>query len=129
MPSFMSTTLKSISSPIDLLLSFRTQRSTKECMPMVAYLICLAQHNRVFSDKFKRALSVKSFVFLCDERFSVQVFENARRSHAAADTHGNQPVTSTATFQFSDDTGGQFRAGASQRVPQRNCAAIRVDFR
>src|SRR3954454_10325742 len=60
------------------------------------------------------------------KRILVQVLENSRRTHAAANTHRNHSVAPIAAFQFTNHGCGQFGSGASERMPKRNCSAIRI---
>ena len=56
-----------------------------------------------------------------------EAFENSCRTHAAADAHGYHAVARVAAFQFAQDCGGEFCAGAAQRMAQGDRAAVDVD--
>ena len=58
------------------------------------------------------------------DRVLCGAFENARRAHAAADAHRDQAVARLAAFEFAQDCGGEFRAGAAERMSERDGAAI-----
>ena len=59
----------------------------------------------------------------------LQVFENAGRAHAAADAHRDHAVARVAALQFAQQGGRELGAGAAQRMPQRDRAAVDVDLR
>src|SRR5258708_35164481 len=50
------------------------------------------------------------------------------RAHAAAHAHCHHSITSIAALQLSQDGGRKFCPGATQRMAQRNCAAVYIDF-
>src|SRR5438876_2453693 len=56
-----------------------------------------------------------------------RALENARAAHAAADAHGHQTVALLATTKLVEDGDGQLRARASERMAQRDGAAVDVD--
>ena len=64
----------------------------------------------------------------CHSRMpSSDPFENSRRALAAADAHGDHAVARVAPLHFAEDGRGQFRAGAAERMAQRDGAAVDVD--
>src|SRR4051794_18474757 len=74
------------------------------------------------SDSARRDLEIRSH----SKRILVQILENSRCTHAAPNTHRDHSVASVAAFQFTNHGCGQFGSGASQRMPKRNCSAIRI---
>ena len=56
----------------------------------------------------------------------VQTFENSRGAHAAAHAHGHHAVPRLAALHFLQQPGGQLGAGAAQRMPQRDGAAVDI---
>src|SRR5260370_22274616 len=59
---------------------------------------------------------------------SIQSLEYTRGAHAAADAHRDHAIASVAALQFAQDAGGQFRAGAAERMAQSDGAAVDVHF-
>src|SRR6266853_1520705 len=59
--------------------------------------------------------------------FSLQTLEDAGGAHAATDAHGDHAVARVATLQFAEDSGGEFCAGAAERVAEGDGAAVGVD--
>src|SRR5204863_9316813 len=58
----------------------------------------------------------------------LKAFENAGGAHASADTHRYHSVSPIPTFQLAQNTGSQFRAGATKRMAQCDGATIDVDL-
>ncbi len=56
-----------------------------------------------------------------------EIFENSSCALAAADAHGHHAVARVLALHFAQDGGGELRAGAAQRMPQRDRAAVDVD--
>src|SRR5690554_8083683 len=57
---------------------------------------------------------------------STQALDNQRNTLPATDTHGDQAVTATGTFQFRQGFDNQDGAGRTHRVAQSDRAAVRV---
>src|ERR1017187_6426001 len=55
-----------------------------------------------------------------------QILKYPRRPHATADAHGHQPVPSIPPLHLADDRCRQLCSRASQRMPQRDRAAIGI---
>src|SRR2546423_13652327 len=58
----------------------------------------------------------------------LKAFEHAGGAHASADTHRYHSVSPLATFQLPQNTGSQFRAGATQRKAQPHSATIEINL-
>src|SRR6202050_5771639 len=54
-------------------------------------------------------------------------FEDSRGALSAAHAHGDHAIAGVAPLHFAQDGGGEFGAGASQRMAQRDGAAVDVD--
>src|SRR5688572_20799330 len=52
--------------------------------------------------------------------------ENSRRAHAATDAHRHQAIARVAPPHFVEHRSGQLRAGAAERVAERDRAAVHV---
>ena len=63
-----------------------------------------------------------------DARQFLQHLIDSRRTHAAADTHGNDSAFCLPPFQLVEELGGQFGARASQGMTEGNGAAVGVDI-
>src|SRR5580692_6940365 len=55
-----------------------------------------------------------------------QVFENAGSALAAANTHSDHAVARVFAVHFAQNGGGEFRAGAAQRMSERDGAAVGI---
>src|SRR5215213_5659417 len=55
-------------------------------------------------------------------------FKNSRGAHAAPDTHRHHSISSIAALELAQDAGSQLRARATERMAQRDRAAIDVDL-
>src|SRR5262245_43354828 len=62
----------------------------------------------------------------CTEDLPHQVFKNARRAHSAADAHSDHPVASLAALHLVKQRGRQLRPRATERVAERDRAAVDV---
>ncbi len=60
------------------------------------------------------------------ELIPYQIFENAGSALAAADAHGDHAVSRVFAMHFAQDGGGEFRAGAAQRMAERDGAAVGI---
>src|SRR3954469_3048674 len=58
----------------------------------------------------------------------VQILKNSCRAHAAAHAHGHNAILALAAFQLTNDGGRQLGSGASQRMSECDCAAVRIDL-
>src|SRR6266851_2246470 len=56
-----------------------------------------------------------------------EALEDAGGAHAAADAHSDHAVAGAAALEFTDDGGGEFCAGAAERVAQSDSTAIGID--
>src|ERR1700680_2440701 len=54
-------------------------------------------------------------------------FEDPRGALSTADAHGDHPVAGAAALHLAQDRGSEFGAVASQRMAERNGAAVDVD--
>src|SRR5437763_6574184 len=68
-----------------------------------------------------------SFSNPCSSR-SADSLKYSRGAHATADAHRHHAITAVASFQFAQDRCGQFCARASERMAQRDRAAVNVDL-
>src|SRR5882762_9795649 len=55
-----------------------------------------------------------------------EALEDAGSAHAAADAHGDHAVLRVAALEFSDESGGEFCAGAAQGMAEGDGAAVRI---
>src|SRR5688572_10602616 len=57
---------------------------------------------------------------------SREALEDAGRAHAAAHAHGDEPVAAIAAAKLGEDLGRELGAGAAERVPESDRAAVHV---
>ncbi len=50
---------------------------------------------------------------ILNHRLALQILEDPRRSHAAANAHGHHAVAAAAAFHLVDDLGGELGAGGT----------------
>src|SRR6267143_1588831 len=58
-----------------------------------------------------------------------KALEDAGGAHAAADAHGDHAIAGVFALEFADDGGGEFCAGAAERVAEGDGAAVGIDAR
>ena len=58
---------------------------------------------------------------------SGEPLKDAGSAHAAADAHGHHAVAGAPRFHLLEKCGGQFSAGAAERMAERDGAAVDVD--
>src|SRR5678815_6107513 len=56
----------------------------------------------------------------------LQPFEDASGAHPAADAHRYHPITRLAPPHFIQKRGGELRAGAAERMPERDCSPVDI---
>src|SRR5436309_14800261 len=56
----------------------------------------------------------------------LQILKNTCCAHAAAHAHRHHTVPRLASLHLAEQCGRELRAGAAQRMPQRDCAAVHV---
>ena len=62
----------------------------------------------------------------CHDSSTYEFSKDTRRALAAADAHRHHSVARVPALHFAQDGGGELRAGATQRMPQRNGAAVGI---
>src|SRR5262245_42898446 len=90
-------------------------------LPPLKIVFCDATINSSFLDRRPAPGGQEQIPFS-----SHQILENARGAHSPADAHRDHSEAGLATFHLVKQRGGQFRSGATERVAERDRAAVDV---